>query len=94
MAFDTNIETQTAEYQNLDRLVLKNGHVVLIGDESIDVWISEELMDDGHDCNYTLPFRPAWAVRAEERAADKAYADKALMDRIKANKQREESDND
>tara|TARA_R110002110_G_scaffold324328_1_gene536402 strand:- start:32 stop:316 length:285 start_codon:yes stop_codon:yes gene_type:complete len=94
MAFDTNIATQTVEYQNLDRLVLKNGHVVLIGDESIDVWISEELMDDGHDCNYTLPFQPAWAVRAEERVADKAYADKALMDRINANKQREDSDND
>ena len=57
MAFDTNIATQTVEYQNLDRLVLKNGHVVLIVDESIDVWISEELMDDGHDCNYTLPFQ-------------------------------------
>tara|TARA_R110002020_G_scaffold241798_3_gene455065 strand:+ start:455 stop:730 length:276 start_codon:yes stop_codon:yes gene_type:complete len=90
MAFNTNITTQTVEYQNLDRLVLKNGHVVLIGDESIDVWISEELMDDGHDCNYSLPFKPAWEAHAEERATDKAYADKALMDRIKANKQREE----
>lgn len=56
MAFDTNIREQTVEYQNLDRILLKNGHVVLIGDESIDVWKTEKLESDGHGCDYSVPF--------------------------------------
>ena len=56
MADRTNILEQTVEYQDLDRILLKNGYVVLIGDESIDVWKTEKLESDGHGCDYSVPF--------------------------------------
>ena len=49
MALETNIVEQTVEYQNLDRLVLKSGHVILITDEGIDVWTSSQKQATGSD---------------------------------------------
>ena len=54
MALETNIVEQTVEYQNLDRLVLKSGHVILITDEGIDVWTSSQQQATGYD--------PQWRI--------------------------------
>ena len=71
MAFDTNIAKQTVEYQNLDRLVLESGHVLLITDEGIDVWTKAQLEADGYDPQYSIRYKEPWEVRAEQRLADK-----------------------
>jgi hypothetical protein len=54
MALETNIVEQTVEYQNLDRLVLKSGHVILIADEHICVWTSSQKQATGYDPQYSI----------------------------------------
>ena len=75
MAFDTNIAKQTVEYQNIDQLVLKSGHVVLITDEGIDVWTKAQDYGTGYDPQYRIRYKEPWEVRAEQRLAAKKEED-------------------